>query len=108
MLPNAAETRMVFTMNARELIHFFSLRCCCRAQWEIRRLAWAMLGMVRRETGRLFFDAGPGCLAGACPEGRMCCKRQAEVKRLSDEFSALAASGADDDAITRYARETIV
>ena len=42
ILPNACETKMVVTMNARELMHFFELRCCNRAQWEIREVAWMM------------------------------------------------------------------
>lgn len=108
VLPNGAETRMVFTMNARELLHFFELRCCHRAQWEIRRLAWAMLGMVRRETGRLFEQAGCSCFKGPCPEGRMCCGRQAEMKRLSEELAALADSGATDEQIVDWVTENIV
>jgi thymidylate synthase (FAD) len=47
VLPGACETRMMLTMNARELLHFFSLRCCNRAQWEIRALAWEMLALAR-------------------------------------------------------------
>ena len=36
VLPNACETKMVMTMNCRSLNNFFNLRCCNRAQWEIR------------------------------------------------------------------------
>ncbi|MBR5909167.1 MAG: FAD-dependent thymidylate synthase, partial [Schwartzia sp.] len=43
VLANAAETKIVVTMNARSLLHFFNLRCCNRAQWEIRELAYKML-----------------------------------------------------------------
>ena len=107
VLPNGAETRMVFTMNARELMHFFSLRCCTRAQWEIRRLAWCMLGLARREAPELFSNSGPGCVAGACTEGAMSCKRQKEMRALSDALTALAGSGADDDAILNWALENI-
>ncbi|MBC7294544.1 MAG: FAD-dependent thymidylate synthase, partial [Thermoleophilia bacterium] len=60
-------------MNARELRHFFSLRCCRRAQWEINRLAWAMRYAVSRVAPLLFADSGPGCLTTGCPEGRMSC-----------------------------------
>lgn len=105
MLPNAAETRMVYTMNARELMHFFSLRCCNRAQWEIRALAWAMLGMCLREAPALFGICGPGCINGACPEGKMSCGRAAEIRARLDELKRLAASGADDIEISRFARE---
>ena len=73
VLPNAAATRMLVTMNARELLHFLSLRCCNRAQWEIRELAWKMLELVRPTAPFIFRTAGPGCMRGACPEGKMCC-----------------------------------
>ena len=73
LLPNAASTRIVFTMNARELRHFLALRCCNRAQWEIRQLAWAMLGILRKRAPILFGDAGAGCLTGTCPEGKHSC-----------------------------------
>lgn len=80
VLPNAAETKMVITMNARELFHFFNLRCCNRAQWEIREVAWQMLKLCLEKAPNLFKNCGPGCLVGPCPEGAMCCKKQAEVK----------------------------
>ena len=73
ILPNAAETKIVVTMNIRELMHFFSLRCCNRAQWEIRDLAWRMLELVRPTAPFIFAQAGPGCVRGACPEGKMTC-----------------------------------
>ena len=73
ILPNAAETKIVVTMNIRELLHFFSLRCCNRAQWEIRSLAWKMLELARPTAPFIFADAGPGCVRGACPEGKMTC-----------------------------------
>ncbi len=73
LLPNAASTRMLVTMNARELLHFFSLRCCNRAQWEIREVAWRMLYLAREAAPDLFHRAGPACLFGPCPEGKMTC-----------------------------------
>ena len=73
LLPNAAETKIVVTMNIRELLHFFSLRCCNRAQWEIRDLAWCMLELVRPTAPYIFATAGPGCVRGTCPEGKMTC-----------------------------------
>lgn len=73
VLPNAAETRMILTMNARELKHFFRLRCCARAQWEIRELAWQMLKLAENAAPALFKNAGPACVSGACSEGRMTC-----------------------------------
>ena len=80
LLPNACETKIVVSMNARELRHFFRLRCCNRAQWEIHELADRMLDLARRAAPALFEDAGPGCLAGPCPEGDMTCG-QAEAVR---------------------------
>lgn len=73
VLPNAAETRIVVTMNARELRHFFEVRCCRRAQWEINALAWHMLLMARQKAPLLFRKAGPTCLHGKCGEGKMYC-----------------------------------
>ena len=71
--PEGEMTEFVMTMNARELRHFFSLRCCNRAQWEIRELAWRMLKEVYVVAPELFKDAGPGCLRGPCPEGKRGC-----------------------------------
>lgn len=81
VLPNAAATKLVMTMNARELHHFFALRCCRRAQWEIRAMAVAMLRLARQAAPLLFADAGPGCLRGPCPEGAMTCGAAAAVKQ---------------------------
>jgi len=73
VLPNAAETKIVVTMNARELRHLFSLRCCRRAQWEINRLAWTMRHVASSVAPLLFEGTGPGCMTGGCPEGNMTC-----------------------------------
>jgi thymidylate synthase (FAD) len=86
LLPNAAETKILVTMNARELHHFFNVRCCRRAQWEIRALAKEMLRLVAKCAPALFAAAGPGCLAGVCPEGQMTCGQQAQVR---EEFRDL-------------------
>ena len=80
VLPNAAATSLMVTMNARELMHFFELRCCNRAQWEIREMAWQMLAACRRAAPALFENAGPACLRGACPEGKASCGKAKEVK----------------------------
>lgn len=75
-LANATETKIVITMNARALLHFFQLRCCSRAQWEIQRLAGIMLAEVRRVAPQLFSKAGPLCVTdGICPEGDLTCGR---------------------------------
>ncbi|HLN91984.1 MAG TPA: FAD-dependent thymidylate synthase [Patescibacteria group bacterium] len=80
-LPNATETKILITMNARELHHFFSLRTCRRAQWEIREMAKRMLSAARERAPLLFETAGPGCVRGGCPEGKMSCGSPAEVRR---------------------------
>jgi thymidylate synthase (FAD) len=72
ILPNAAKTNIVVTMNARELRHFFNLRCCARAQWEIREVAEEMLKQARKVALTLFENCGPTCVElGYCPEGKM-------------------------------------
>ena len=73
LLPNAMETKIVVTMNARELLHFFELRCCNRAQWEIRDLALRMLELAEPTAPYVFLDAGAACRRGPCREGKMTC-----------------------------------
>lgn len=73
LLPNAAETKIVITMNVRELLHFFELRCCNRAQWEIRAMAHEMLRLAKPTAPFIFMDAGAPCVHGTCPEGKMTC-----------------------------------
>jgi thymidylate synthase (FAD) len=81
LLPNAAETKIVVTMNARELLHFFRVRCCNRAQWEIREMAGRMLKHVKKAAPTIFARSGPGCLYAACPEGKMACGKIEEVRK---------------------------
>ncbi len=81
LLPNATETRIIVTMNARELLHFFRLRCCERAQWEIRDMALGMLKLVRQVAPTIFKTAGPGCIAGPCPEGEFSCGRADQIRK---------------------------
>jgi thymidylate synthase (FAD) len=73
LLPNAMETKIVVTMNIRELLHFFELRCCKRAQWEIREVALAMVDLVEPTAPYIFMDAGASCRRGPCREGSMTC-----------------------------------
>ena len=73
VLPNACETHITMTMNARELLHFFSLRCCDRAQWEIRAMAVEMLRLCKKAAPVIFENAGPSCINGPCPEGTKSC-----------------------------------
>ncbi len=90
VLPNAATTKIVVTMNGRELLHFLSLRCCRRAQWEIQLLAKRMLELIRPLAPILFAKAGPGCVRGACPEGAMTC---GEMQQVRAEFATLGCGG---------------
>ncbi len=80
LLPNAAETKIVVTMNARELLHFFRVRCCNRAQWEIREMAERMLAHVKKVAPTIFARSGPGCLYAPCPEAKMTCGKIEEVR----------------------------
>ena len=73
LLPNGCTTNITITRNARELLHFFSLRCCNRAQWEIREMADRMLELCREVSPVIFRDAGPPCVRGPCPEGKLSC-----------------------------------
>lgn len=77
--PQGLKTNIVVTMNGRELLHFFNLRCCTRAQWEIRELAEKMLEQVKEVAPILFENAGASCVAtGKCPEGKKSCGRVKE------------------------------
>jgi thymidylate synthase (FAD) len=80
ILPNATETKIIMTMNARELLHFFALRCCQRAQWEIREMSVEMLRVVKKIAPAIFREAGPGCVGGPCPEGQFCCGQTQEIR----------------------------
>ncbi len=73
VLPNACTTKLIVTMNARSLMNFFHHRCCNRAQWEIRELADRMLAECVAVAPHLFKNAGPACVSGGCPEGKMTC-----------------------------------
>ena len=81
ILPNACTTKIICTFNARSLYNFFEHRCCNRAQWEIRDVARQMLILVKQVAPILFAKAGPPCLYGACPEGKMSCGKAKEVRR---------------------------
>jgi thymidylate synthase (FAD) len=79
-LPNATETSLLMTMDGKSLAHFFGLRCCNRAQWEIRSLANSMLEQVRKVEPEIFNRIGPYCYQlGYCPEGRFSCGEMQET-----------------------------
>jgi len=76
VLPQASETKIVVTMNCRELIHFFKHRCCARAQWEIRALAQQMAALCHDVLPEVFPAKSAKCdYLGYCPEGTFCCGR---------------------------------
>ncbi len=81
ILPNGCTTNITITMNARELLHFFALRCCERAQWEIREMAEEMLRLCKEVSPTIFRDAGPPCVTGPCPEGEKSCGHPKRVKK---------------------------
>ena len=80
VLPNACETKMILTMNCRSLLNFFRHRCCSRAQWEIQDVANQMLALVKDVAPEIFKKAGPPCVAGGCPEGKMSCGQAKEIR----------------------------
>ena len=83
VLPNACETKIIVTMNARELLHFFKLRCCKRAQKEIREVAFMMKNICRKVAPNVFQYAGPNCLKGYCTEGEnSCMKDNDNIKKI--------------------------
>ncbi len=82
VLPNACETQMIMTMNARSLHNFFKHRCCNRAQWEIKDVADQMLALVLQVAPELFKNAGPSCVRGGCSEGKMTCGKAKEIKEF--------------------------
>jgi thymidylate synthase (FAD) len=80
VLPNATETKIMVTMNARELFHFFGERLCMRAQWEFRRVADEMLRLAREAAPLIFRGMGPKCVQlNRCPEGKMSCGKFGEM-----------------------------
>ncbi len=97
VLPNSCDTRMVVTMNARSLHNFFAHRCCNRAQWEIQAVADEMLRLVTAVAPNLFASAGPSCVNGPCPEGKMTCGKITGVRA---KYAALKQKSAQaDDAV---------
>jgi len=89
ILPNAAKTNIIVTMNARELRHFFNLRCCMRSQWEIREVAIEMFKQAKKATPILFENTGPSCVElGYCPEGKMK-PPECNVEEIKKRFRSL-------------------
>jgi len=86
VLSNAFPTQIIITMNARELLHFFTLRCCERAQWEIREMAYRMLNKVKEVAPTIFEHAGPPCFRGRCPEGEMMCENPPKEEEILEKY----------------------
>lgn len=94
VLPNACQTSIIVTMNVRSLFNFFKLRCCNRAQWEIRELAIEMYKLCENVAPDIFRHAGPSCaVTGKCSEGKMTCGKAEEVR---DRFENIRLSNALD------------
>ena len=86
VLPNACETKVMCTFNARSLLNLFAHRCCNRAQWEIRDVAIQMLRLVKSVAPNIFAKAGPSCVRGACKEGKMSCGKALEVRKFFQDL----------------------
>ena len=56
VLPNATETKIFFTGNARALRHFIELRGSEHAEIEIRKVAVAVLRIMQKEAPSVFAD----------------------------------------------------
>jgi thymidylate synthase (FAD) len=93
VLPNAAETKIFVSMNGRELLHFFEKRLCQRAQWEIRGAAEQMLELVLGVAPHMFKTAGPGCVHGVCPEGKLTCGKAAQMREKYNQAAGNPAAG---------------
>lgn len=86
-LSNATETRFVITTNARQLRHMFNLRCCQRAQWEIREMFTELLDEYQRIAPNIFYRAGASCVdSGYCPEGKLSCGRAPTLEMLHESY----------------------
>ena len=90
VLPNACDTKMVVTMNARSLLNFFRHRCCNRAQWEIHDVADQMLALCLQVAPHLFAGAGPSCVGGKCPEGNMSCNEMVQIRKKYQDMKLSA------------------
>jgi len=83
VFPNAIETKIVVTMNARSLLNFFQRRLCNRAQWEIRTLASKIKEEVMKVTPNIFKHAGPTCeTEKICWEGELACPKATSQKDI--------------------------
>ena len=104
-LPNAAETQIVVTANARALLDFFTLRTCNNAQWEIRELAFAMLRLAKRAAPDLFIRAGATCVRGYCnePNGPECPR----YILVANPVAARRKAGVDEDGPRRANTEIV-
>ncbi len=88
IFPNAIETKLVFTMNARSLFNFFEQRCCLKAQWEIRQLAFDMLKAVRTVAPQIFRSAGAPCQFAVmpyCRENDASCPQYKSMQKRTDK-----------------------
>ena len=81
VLPNACETKIVVTMNARALQNFFKERTCVRAQWEIRALAEKMLEECMKVAPYILKYSGPSCVTElVCRQGKRSCEKWKTIR----------------------------
>lgn len=72
--PQSIQVKIVMSMNARELLHFFSLRTCTRAQWEVQEVASKMLALSKKVAPIIFKNSGPPCISKkVCDQGKLSC-----------------------------------
>lgn len=87
ILTNSCTTRMIVTMNVRALWNYFKLRCCARAQKEHRQVAMEMLRQCKEVAPVLFRHAGPSCVRGVCPEGKMSCGKAPTLEEVMKVYN---------------------
>jgi len=75
LLPNAAATNLLWTINARSLVNFLNLRLCYRNVDEMQLFAEQALSWARQHFPSLFNNVGPQCFMDRCKQGKMQCKR---------------------------------
>ena len=92
VLPNATETMIFVTANARALRHFIELRGCEWAETEIRKVALELLRIMRDEAPNLFSattrsSAWTTARRSPAPLSRRCNEVRAQILRRCTELA---------------------
>ena len=99
LFSNAFETKLIVSANARALLHFFELRTCNLAQWEIRWLAHLMCAELQQAAPEIFKFAGPTCMTQKIcwegPRGAKCPRLLTTGAELRDRTPASLGAGAE-------------